>query len=349
MISGTTHFVSETSRGTRPLLDPSVRYRCFHPAEVLTDQGQVCAVASADQFYSRPNLNYDTYVFHRPKFGRPSFVAVIEALKKAGRRLIADYDDLIFGDEEAALGSPAVKNKRVSDEAAIESYRDNLAALRLFDEVTTSTEPLAERVRAVHPHARVTVVPNIVPPSVTALHDRLRTWSRPRAATTIGYFAGTRSHDKDIEIAGAVLHRVLSENPDFTLLVIGPVALPHGLGALPNVTVAPVTDYLRMPARMSLCSTVIAPLETGGFNDCKSRVKLLEAALSGCRLVATPIPDMIAAGTDHFVPARSRDDWYEALSCPPDDAQRAETAARNFAFLDRRESIDVYLSGGARA
>lgn len=349
MINGTTCFVSETSRKERPLLDPSVRYRCYHPAEMLTDRGQLCAVASADQFYAKPNLNYDTYVFHRPSVRRPAFLDIWRALKRAGRRLIADYDDLIFGDEQAALDSAAAKNQMASRDGLIGFFRDNFAAMQMFDEVTTSTEPLAERVRAANPGARVTVVPNIVPPSVTDVHARQGTSARARSRATIGYFAGTRSHDRDIEVVGPALHRVLSENPEFTLLVVGPVTLPYGLSALPNVTVAPITDYLRLPGRMSLCSTVIAPLENSAFNDCKSRVKFLEATLSGCRLVATPIPDMVAVGDGRLVSARSLDDWYEALSDPPPEEQRAESATRNLAFLDQREAIDVYLPAGGRA
>ncbi|TKV41702.1 hypothetical protein A0U87_04070 [Sphingobium sp. MP9-4] len=91
---------------------------------------------------------------------------------------------------------------------------------------------------------------------------------------------------------------------------------------------------------MAMCSTVIAPLEMSAFNACKSRVKFLEAALSGCRLVATPIPDMQVIGSTHLTLANNCDDWYEALSELPNTNQRRELAIRNMNFLQENMKID---------
>lgn len=327
-------FVSETSRVENPLLDPSVRYRCYHPAEFLSNLGHACTVVSAQKYYARPALNHDVFIFHRPNVSRSGFTELMRGLSGQGAVLIADYDDLIFGDSDIAAESSIVKNGTMSEDAAINVFRNNLQALGCFDKVITSTSPLSEFVRQYNPHARVHVSPNFIPESIYSLHKDLETPYRVRPETTIGYFAGTKSHDKDLPIVEPVLHRVLSENPHFRLLVVGPVKLPRGLVSLPNVTVASVVNYMRLPGLMSGFSTVIAPLEKSTFNACKSRVKFLESALAGCRLVASAIPDMKSLNDGSVVLADSLDDWYEALSNTLEEPLQRTLAESNFTSVD---------------
>lgn len=340
-------FVSETGRAETPLQDPSVRYRCYHPAEALLAQGHVCTIIAASHFFEAPLLWHDIYVFHRPNTARAGFQRVLDGLRKAGAVLMADYDDLIFGDDELALISSAVRNGTLTEDKAIKAFESNLAALRQFEKVTVSTEPLANRVREFNPGATVQCVPNALPESILSMHRDLGTVFKKREPTLIGYFAGTRSHDKDFPVVEAALHRVLCENSDFNLLVVGPVTVPRSLSALPNVYTAKETSFLRLPSLMSMCSTVIAPLEQTAFNACKSRVKFLEAALAGCRLIATPIPDIMAAGAENFVPATSPDAWYEALSNLPTEKARRKDAARCFAVLEDSRQIDAFWTMAA--
>lgn len=335
-------FVSETGRSNTPLEDPSVRYRCYHPAETLLAEGHDCTVTSAARFFNNPSLRHDIYVFHRPNIARANFTRILDALRKLGALLIADYDDLVFGDGDLALVSSAVKNGTLSEEKAINAFHSNLLGLRQFDKVTVSTAPLAERAREFNPDADVRQAANFIPRSILSIHKHKQTPFLKRSATRIGYFAGTRSHDKDFPVVEAALHRVLCENPRFTLLVVGPVTLPRSITSLSNVNTTSAVNYMRLPALMSVCATVIAPLEDSAFNLCKSRVKFLEAALSGCRLIASPIPDMRVIGRRCISFAEKTDDWYEALSAPPDSNTRTKLARRNFDLLENALSLDVF-------
>lgn len=333
-------FISETGQHDRPLLDPSVRYRCYHPSEALLRQGLPCTIRSASSFFENPLYHFDIYVFHRPNVARPGFLRTLAALSELGRRVIADYDDLIFGGEDAALASSAVKNATLTPEKAISAFAANLEAMMLFENVTVSTTKLAEKVAAYNSGAKVTVVPNRIPDSISVPHREYGTAFRKRPGGSLGYFAGTKSHDHDLKIVEEVLHRVLLENPDFTLRVIGPVKLPASITALPNVVFAPPLSYWRLPFAMSYCDTVIAPLEDTEFNACKSRVKFLEAALSGCRLVASPIPDMAEIGTAYMELPVSKDDWYEALSEIEGEEAARSRVERNLNFLEMNKGLD---------
>lgn len=327
-------FVSETGRVNNPLDDPSVRYRCYHPAEVLMSEGHNCTVTSAEHFYKNPSLWYDIYVFHRPNAARSNFVRVQELLKKSGAVLIADYDDLIFGDKNIALVSSAVVNGTLTEEKAVKAFANNLDGLRSFEKVTASTTPLVEQAQEHNLDAKVLLSPNMIPPSVLSIHKDNGTPFTTRPLSNIGYFAGTRSHDKDFPIVQEVIHRVLCENPAFNFFIVGPVSIPPSLAMLPNVKTRSVVNFLRLPGLMSICSKVIAPLEKSAFNDCKSRVKFLEATLGGCRLISSPIPDMLAIGEEYITFCDNMDGWYEALTEPLDEVTRKSQALRNFEHIE---------------
>ncbi|MFB7250221.1 hypothetical protein [Microbacterium sp. NPDC056234] len=333
-------FVSETGKKNRPIQDASVRYRCYHPAEVLTRAGDFCSVYSAHEFYQQPNFDYDVYVFHRPTTVRENFRLVQERLRKFDKTLIADYDDLIFGDAGMAIQSSAVRSGRLAEDRASMLFQQNLAGLREFDKVTTSTGPLAAWAKEFNAGAEVRVIPNLIPPSVSEVHNQLGTARVARPHTMIGYFSGSKSHDGDLLLVASVLHRVLIENPDYTLMLVGPVSLPASLAGLPNVMLAPLVDFQRLPGLMAKCSTVIAPLETSDFTACKSRVKFLEAALSGTRLLATPIPDMQVLGEERLGLLESLDDWYEELSAPVTRQAYSQQAERNAEFIRDVARVD---------
>jgi len=324
-------FISETRQNDRPINDPSVRYRCYNPAEVLTEMGHFCVVYSASNFYENVNFDFDVYVFHRPNCERKNFYSVFKFLKAAGKTLIADYDDLIFGDALIAIQSSAARNGTLTEEQAISTFSINLASLLQFDLVTTSTTTLSEYVKKFNPTANVLTIHNIIPPSITQLHQELGTAHTIRPKTSIGYFAGTKSHDKDFPIVEEALYRVLCENEDYSLTVIGPVKIPLSIAKLSNVTYGPPVSYPQLPFLMTKCSTVIAPLENSEFNNCKSRVKFLEASLSGCRLIASPIPDMVAIGSEYITFATTKSEWYEALS--QTNGNPKETICKNSNFL----------------
>lgn len=335
-------FVSTTGQNERPILDPSVRYRCYHPADQLRSLGFFSTVTSFQQFLSSPNLYYDVYVFHRPQRNKNSphlFDTLITALKKKNKILIADYDDLIFGNEIVAAQSSIVKNGHKSLEEAANIFAHNLDAMLAFDQVITSTRPLADKVKEYNSSAQVVVQSNFIPTSLLNIYSKLAFYTQSRKKGSIGYFAGTKSHDKDILVVLEVLQRVLMENPLFSLLIAGPVAIPKSLSVLPNVIVNPPVNYMRLPSLMQNCETVIAPLEITEFNNCKSRVKFLEAALSGCRLVATPIPDMRDIDSENIFLAETKNEWYSQLSTITADDKLQKMQHENFMWLQKETKV----------
>lgn len=259
------------------------------------------------------------------------------------KTLVADFDDLIFGDEKLAEESSIYKNGHANLEKAIDIFKNNLEGLMVFDKVICSTRPLAGWAKHFNQNAQVSVMPNFIPTSLLSIHRENQAYNKERSKGTIGYFAGTKSHDKDFPVVLEAMSRTLIENPNFSLLVVGPVKVPYSIAVLDNVTVNPVLDYFRLASIMWSCETVIAPLELSGFNDCKSRVKFLEASLSGCRLIASPITDMKDVGSKHITLPNSTNDWYEALSNPPSENELAKLRKHNFEYIVNNCQVNELL------
>ena len=328
-------FISSTARQQRPLLDGSTRYRCYHVAEGMAAEGRSCAVTTLQTFLGDPSFDFDLYVFHRPTTAQPRFRAVLDSLKRAGKSLVADYDDLIFGPPALALQSSIYKNGHCTEQQALTLFENNLAAMQAFQFVTTSTQPLAERAREFHPAARVAIVPNSMSSRVLALYDVLGRRAARGTREMVGYFAGTRSHDHDFPIAEEAVLALLDENPALKFLVVGPVRLNQAVRDHPRVLHHEVVDYWQLFELMTYCHTSIAPLEETNFNACKSNVKFLEACVVGCRLVASPIPDMerMAESGCAITLPRSPTEWLGSLSERVRDGFNSHADAVNRAWL----------------
>lgn len=304
-------FVSNTSRTKRPYFDPSVRYRCFNLAENLTQQGNFVRVTSLFDFISLNDelLNFDIYVFHRPKLSG-SFLKAFKRVKRQGSLLIADYDDLVF-DVEHAFESSIYTSGRISKRDILRLFSENSAALQLFDNVTVSTQPLADRVAALNPSANVAVVHNYMSDSGRAYAEELnKSSSKPREY--VGYFSGTRSHDKDIQVFSAAISEA-AKAVNLPVLMVGEVTVPEDFYSGIELVKLPIMGYHDMYSELLRCKVVLAPLEQSIFNDCKSGLKYFESAIAGCQVAATPIPDIDRFNAAGLHKCRTPEDWYDAI------------------------------------
>jgi glycosyltransferase involved in cell wall biosynthesis len=200
--------------------------------------------------------------------------------------LVADLDDLIF-DEALAEHSPGVVNGFMSLEKTKRTYASHARILSRFEKITVSTEPLAQHAKARFPKAKVAVIPNAVHWS----WRELPAYKKPeRPGRLIGYFPGTRSHDRDFAQVAPVLQSVLAQCPDVRLSVTGP--LDFELEARPGQ----VDRHEKMPfdrfhENVQRCDVNLAPLEASPFTACKSALKVIEAGYWNIPTVCSPLPD----------------------------------------------------------
>ncbi len=145
--------------------------------------------------------------------------------------------------------------------------------------------------------------------------------ARPRASgpLRVGYFSGTTTHDDDWRHIETAVVEVLAGHPDAELWLGGHLqptdAVLTRLGA--RVKRLPFTAWDQLPELLRDLDVNLAPLQPGSrFNDAKSAIKWLEAALVGTPTIASPsapFVDAIEAGRTGWLAADPAE-WVAALS-----------------------------------
>lgn len=304
-------YVSVTGKLAQPYLDPSTRYRCYYPVEAARSLGHRAFVTTQARLDTVDPALFDLVVIHRPTF-IPALVRFVDAAARAGVRLVADYDDLIFDPACAAESSMFVRSWNFTEVQA--TFERNTDALRLFNEFTVSTAPLRENVLALSPGALVHILPNSVSPSLWSLiagRDYQQRESRP----FLGYFPGTATHDEDFRIAAADVATFCRER-QVPLRIIGPIRTDQDLFRNVEVEHQELQPYDVMFDSLSSCRVVLAPLTFNRFNRAKSHIKLVEAGLSCTSCVASAIPDMTRHHDliGHGTLVEGDADWSGAIS-----------------------------------
>ncbi|KND38491.1 glycosyltransferase family 4 protein [Streptomyces acidiscabies] len=223
-----------------------------------------------------------------------------------------------------------------SQPAVQDRMRQNIAAAHC---VTVSTEPLAERIRALNPN--VHVCPNYIP---AWLLDHTPP-QRQDGIITIGW-GGSSTHNMDFAEAGTQLRRFLERNPQVEF---------HAMGT-------DYTSWMRLPRdrcrftpwlpdvetffRAIDFHIAIAPLRPHVFNQSKSDVKVKEAAALGIPIVASdvgPYRSAVQHGVTGFLVRRDHE-WAKYLRMlVEDEVMRKEMgqAAREWA---RTQTIEGNIS-----
>ncbi len=305
-------FISWTARGNRPYYDPSVRYRCFNIAQELTRRGVQAEVISQQNF-ERLHADLgerDLYVFHRPYLN--GFLADFLAANQS--RCIADFDDLIF-DVQYAEETPMVRVRGAPAISTRMYIAANAAAAAEFPRFTLSTAPLKSHVDRLF-GGDAAIVHNAVDRGFIGL-ARLIRQANPcqHRPFRVGYFSGTATHDLDFRVALPGIIAMFESSPSERMLLVGPLKLPPELDVYRSrIVVKDLVPFHELSREMAKCQMVMAPLERTIFNDSKSGLKFFEAALVGCHVAATPIPDVDRFESPLLAKCTSEEEWISALS-----------------------------------
>ena len=334
-------FVSSHPSLRRYRRDPSYIYRCENLGLALRRLGHEVSFAHLTALLLPRRV--DVAVFLRPANSR-LYRHVVGRLKRQGTLLVGDCDDLLF-DPACAAFRPSVINgtaDRTETAAKFERHGDALARL---DRLVFSTEELARRFSALHPAAPVNIIPNAVhaawhaiPPAPTVAPGRALT-----------YFSGTRTHDRDIALVSAPLQRVLEQNPDLSVQLVGPITLPFSHPRLLTRKKVAFEDY---PFVLRDSYLNLAPLEDTPFNRSKSALKTLEPGFFNVPTVASPVGDFKRVDVEGVLYARDDEEWVAQIefACDPANRARLSTGLRErvLAHAEIDEFAQAFLRFVAR-
>jgi glycosyltransferase involved in cell wall biosynthesis len=317
-----------------------LRYRAWLPGEGLVSLGVDVDV----RYYRHPDISMlgeraDAVVMYRV----PATVQVlhfIAGVRRLGTPVVFDVDDLIF-DPTLAPEIPALKILAPDDAAlwleGVARYRTTMEACDAFIGSTPLLCRHAEEVVRM-PAFRFA---NGVGRHLGKISDETLRGARRPGPLRIGYFSGTNTHDHDWEAIEPAVSDVLDNHPDTELWLVGHLPPTPGLLRFDDrVKRRPVLPWTELPVLLRDLDVNLAPMHLPSrFNEAKSAIKWLEAALVETPTVATPTEpfrEVIRHGENGFL-AVTHDEWVCHLNALLDDPalrQRLGTRARRDALLE---------------
>ncbi|MBB2177484.1 glycosyltransferase [Gluconacetobacter johannae] len=312
-------------------LGQCAKYRVWQRVDQLRYLGWTCRVVDwRDTGPALTALQFCTrVVFYRV----PAFESVHTLLAEARRLSLPcwwEVDDLIF-DRDLYL-----RNGNLATLAGAERT-ELLFGVGLFrncmlacDRGIASTPVLAEAMRAAGLRD-VAVIENALDAETLAIVAEMGAAGLGGGEAPGGddgpvvviYGSGTRTHDADFRVAVPGLVAAMAAEARLRLQIVGDLAAPGELAVFGDrvemLPGRPYRDYLALLARADIA---IAPLEDCVFNDAKSNIKFIEAAVLGLPSVCSPrraFADAMTDGQDGCL-AATDDDWARALRRLADDA-----------------------------
>lgn len=318
------------------------KYRVWQKQQLFWALGVECTVLSwTDHAAVRSALQTASLaIFYRVP-GFPETMEDIAEAKRLGVATVWEVDDLIF---DMAAYKTNTNLDRLSAEVrkgVLEGVPLYRAAMLACDACIASTRVLAKAMRDAGV-TRTWVVENGLDDETLDVAERIletRPVEAARPGVTILYGSGTKTHDVDFEEAAAALEQLLRERADVRLRIVGELNLPAAFDAFgERVERLKGLDYPSYLRLLSEADISIAPLEPVVFNDAKSNIKFLEAAIVEVPSVCSPrdaFTQVITDGVDGFL-AATTEEWLSALQSLIDDPARRRQMGRAAAATARR-------------
>jgi glycosyltransferase involved in cell wall biosynthesis len=308
---------------------------CYHHACMVNQWRNIRRAADAD-----------VVVLHRGLFPfspwqRPTFERLLARLNP---RLVYDFYDPIWVQRR---GVSEITRSRLSAWMHPADKIEDL--IRLARVVTASNESLADFARALHSDVRV--VPMLLEPD-----DYEPRTHEERSPVVLGWLGAANNLPRLLSLAPAL--RRLAESRDVLVHVVSSVRVE-----IPGVPVKSFTHPWSPESERADLATLdigLLPLDEASVDDKgKSPFKLLQYLAAGLAVVATPmaIDFSVLSPGKCFLPARTEDDWVEAMTRLVDDAvlrARLGSAARqavrdHYSFAgNARSFLDVLTTAAGR-
>jgi glycosyltransferase involved in cell wall biosynthesis len=272
------------------------RYRSLHLFEQLRLAGANCALSHLTDA-RLPALIHSASIAILHRVSWDGYVEkLLRELRARNALVVMDADDFLYDPSIMRwIDSPDFQ-----DPVRAALYRQELgrhrAALERCDGVTVSTGALAEMLapfgKPVHIHRNAFSLEMLARSQQSAQNKiglRAACGTQPDRVV-IGYASGTRTHDRDFALIRPALVEVMQRNPCVDLWLMGAVDPGEDWGVLRDrVRTFPLVPWRELPERLAMLDINLAPLVAESpFNQAKSEIKYMEAALVRVPTIASP-------------------------------------------------------------
>ncbi len=310
----------------------STRYRVYNIIEGLTYKGIFCEIIyTLTEQNVFKSLDSDIIVIFRSDDTEETNYLINQA-KQANIPVVFDIDDLIFDTQ-------IVDSIDAFSSLSQEEYNQNINRVKGMNKVikqcdcaTTTTSYLASKVENLG--IKTFIIPNTINIGQRQTAEMFANLNNANNdILKIGYFSGTKTHEKDFDQAQNALTKILNKYPNVQLHIIGELDITNRFKGLENQVVKhPFMPYIKMIVYLSRTDINIAPLELNNpFNEGKSELKIFESAMLGVPTVASAVNSYSNCITDgvNGMLAHTEDEWFNKLSSLIEDQNLRNSLAEN--------------------
>lgn len=303
------------------------KYRVIQKQEALENLGVACEYSHwEDVPRSLTLLQISSFViFYRTQL-TGHFQIYLDECARLRVPAAYDIDDPIFSKSIYGM-NPNLRHLHPAEAKSLLASSDrHLHALQACDYAIVSTPRLADEIRKLG-HQHVFLWRNAIDRE-TFYAAELANGRQPppqNGSVSVVYASGSRAHEADFREIEPVMLRLLSEFPELRFNVVGFLDLPKTFEQFCNrITIRPFSDYNAYIAELGSSDVAVIPLVADDFNDCKSAIRQMEAAIVAVPSVASRIGDfanLVVHGESGML-ASTSDDWYRHLCALIADADQ---------------------------
>lgn len=318
----------------------SSRYRVDHLREQLLYRGITSDCASLKEALKCNLGKYESIVIYRSSMPK-QVKKLVDKAHKLSKKVFYDTDDLIF-DYESVAELGFMKNEYKD----FKGYCDKIKkAMQQCDAYITSTNALARQITESMNCEEVYINRNVASAEMAILSMTEKCHvKKDTEKVVLGYFSGTKTHDKDFELIKNVLLDILEKHSNVWLRMGGQIKTAKEFSPyFDRIETVEFVSWKKLPSLIAEVDINLMPLESTVFHECKSENKWQEAALVGVPTIASYNDELALAITDNkdgFL-CKDFDEWEEKLERLITDKQLRDSIASE-AFAKVMQEYTTY-------
>lgn len=315
--------------GVENVIPQLTKYRVQNKKEQLESFGYDVWSVNLSSF----QMGYAEHASHIIIYRAPldnKLIDLIHLAKKYNKVILYDIDDLVidtkYTDQLTYVKELSIAEKQNYDNGVI-NYGE---MLKLCDGVVTSTQKMKSEL--LNYKELVLVNRNLANVELVQLsQEAMKQGDEVNDIVKIGYFSGSITHNENFELIKGAIIKLLEKHDNVELHLVGHLDLPSDLKGLSDrIKTHSFVPWQKLPELICEVDINLAPLVTSIFNEAKSEIKWIEAALVKVPTVASNIgafKEMVIDGETGILV--DDPDWFEVLDKLIESRETRQSIAEN--------------------
>lgn len=315
--------------GVQNIIPQCTRYRVLNKQEYLENHGYKVKVVNLSDFQMKDIRFASTIIVYRAPYSA-MLDDMVELAHQKGTKVYFDIDDLVIDTkytDQLEYTQKLDKHEKQNYDASVKNYG---AMMNLCDGVITSTNKMVDELK--NYKDLICLDRNIASKELIQLsQESMQNNRQNNQFVKIGYFSGSITHNENFNLIKNDLLQLMNDFNNVELHLVGHIDLPKEFIIYKDrIVLHDYVDWKELPKLISQVDINLAPLKKSIFNEAKSEIKWIEAALVKVVTVASNIgafKDMIQDGKTGVLCEDNQ--WFMKLKNLIQDEQSRVTIADN--------------------